>query len=312
MGLEALELVEGRQVRVLVVEPDDVADVGLAVLQMIDERAAPGLVVHRPARAVDHQALLVLRRVELPELLEAEAVGLGVGTLAQAEMRLQLLRQGAVAALAEEGVLPVQLHPRLEAVLLLAVAADAEDAGGDPLDPSVVVKQHLGRGKAGIDLGAQGLGLLRQPATDVAQRHDVVALVVQLCRQGPDRHREGAFFAQHQELLGGHRAVQRGAFVLPVRDQLVQRPGVEDRAGEDMRADLGALFQNADADLPAGLGAQLAQADRRGQTCRSGADDHHVVFHRLSFHPPYLPSRSAAPGRGPAVFRSFPALRLAV
>ena len=239
---------------------------------------------------MDHQALLVLRGIELPELLDAEPEGLGVDALAQAEVGHQLLRQGAAAALAEEGVLAVQLHAGLEAVLGLTVAADAHGAGGDPLDSSVVVKQHLGRGKARIDFGAQGLGLFRQPAADVAQRNDVVALVVHLPRHGPDRHGKRAFFGQHQEFLGADRAVQRGALVLPVRDQLVQRPGFEHRTREDMRADLGALFQDADADFPSGFGAQLAQADRRGQTRRSGADDHHVVFHRLSFHRPCLPS----------------------
>src|SRR3546814_3783148 len=81
--LESLHLVERGEVRVVVVEADDVADIGLVVLQVIDEGAAPGGAAHRPAGGVDDRARLVLRGVELPELLDADAVGLRVGALTQ-------------------------------------------------------------------------------------------------------------------------------------------------------------------------------------------------------------------------------------
>ncbi len=55
-----------------------------------------------------------------------------------------------------------------------------------------------------------------------------------------------------------------------------------------MRADLGALLEDADRDLATpGLGP-LLEADRRGEPRRAGADDDHVVFHKLAFHRPLL------------------------
>ena len=69
MQLEALELHVGEEVRILVVQPDHVADVGLVVVQVIDEGAAPGLVVHGPEGRMNDQAFLMLGRVELPKLL---------------------------------------------------------------------------------------------------------------------------------------------------------------------------------------------------------------------------------------------------
>ena len=57
MRLEALELVERRQVRVRVVEVHDEADRHQVVVEVIEERAAAGVAVERPAERVLHQAL---------------------------------------------------------------------------------------------------------------------------------------------------------------------------------------------------------------------------------------------------------------
>ncbi len=62
--------------------------------------------------------------------------------------------------------------------------------------------------------------------------------------------------------------LQRRALLLPVRDQLVQRPRLQHRAGEDMRADLGALLQHADGDIAAAslgkLRSRIAAASPAG------------------------------------------------
>ena len=60
--------------------------------------------------------------------------------------------------------------------------------------------------------------------------------------------------------------------------------GIDDRARQDVRADLRALLEQADGDLVAALGGELLQADRRREPGRAAADDHHVVFHRLARH----------------------------
>jgi hypothetical protein len=50
-----------------------------------------------------------------------------------------------------------------------------------------------------------------------------------------------------------------------------------------MRADFRAFFEYAYAKLDAFFGSQLLQADRRGQASRAAADDHDVVFRRLTW-----------------------------
>ena len=109
---------------------------------------------------------LVLGRIDLPQLLDADAVGLRIDALAQLEALHQPLGQRAPATLGEDGLLGVQLHARRVVVGMLAVLADAHVAGGDALDRAVLVVQHLGRGEARIDLDAQLLGLGRQPAAE--------------------------------------------------------------------------------------------------------------------------------------------------
>src|SRR5579872_3483206 len=50
-----------------------------------------------------------------------------------------------------------------------------------------------------------------------------------------------------------------------------------------MRADLRALFDDANRDFAAGLGGQLLQTDRGGEAGRPGTDNDHVIFHTLAF-----------------------------
>ena len=83
MGLEALEFLEGRQVGVLVVQVDDEADRDLVVLEVVEERAAAGLHVERPAERMLDEAGLVVFRLDLPELLEADAVFAGLAAVVE-------------------------------------------------------------------------------------------------------------------------------------------------------------------------------------------------------------------------------------
>ena len=54
---------------------------------------------------------------------------------------------------------------------------------------------------------------------------------------------------QDQEAVFGDRRVERRALRLPVGQELVQRARIDDRARQDVRADLGALFEEAHARL---------------------------------------------------------------
>ena len=71
--------------------------------------------------------------------------------------------------------------------------------------------------------------------------------------------------AEDQEAVVGDRGVERGALRLPVREQLVHRARVDDRARQDVGADLRALLEHAHRDLATVLGGELLEADRRGE-----------------------------------------------
>ena len=73
--LELLERLEGLEARVLVVETGDVADVHAIAVEVIQEAAAVGARVDGPADRVLDQAGLGAARRELPQFLDAEAVG---------------------------------------------------------------------------------------------------------------------------------------------------------------------------------------------------------------------------------------------
>ncbi len=156
--------------------------------------------------------------------------------------------------------------------------------------------QDLGGGEAGIDLGAELLGLLAEPLHDVAHADDVVALIVHLGRR---RQRPRTLGREKLEPVLGDRRMKRGLPRLPVRNQLVQGARLEHRAREGVTTELGRLLEYADRDLALALDAQLAQPDGGREAGRSGTDDDDVELHALAFHDlPRLArfSRMVAPG----------------
>src|SRR5262249_27992591 len=130
VGLEALELLERREIRILVVEVHDEADGDELLVEMIEERAATGAVAERPAEAVLHQARPVPLRRHLPQLLQAEAELLRLAPLREIETLKQHLAEIAARALGEQRVFRTQLHAASEGVLVLAVLADPHVASG--------------------------------------------------------------------------------------------------------------------------------------------------------------------------------------
>ena len=228
---------------------------------------------------MDDQPRLVLGRIDFPQLLDADAVGLRIDAVAQIEFAQQLLGQRTAAAFGENGLPGMQFHARLEVVAGLAILADAEVAGGDALDRTVLVIEHFGGGEAGVDLDTQRLGLLAQPAGQIAEADDVVAVVAHLRRR---RQLVGAAFGQEQQAVFTGRRVQRRTAFLPVGEKLGQRVRFEHGAGQNMGADFRAFFQQADGNFLPGLLGQLLDADRRRQPRRAAADDHDIVFHRIA------------------------------
>ncbi len=277
--LEALEFLERRQIGVFVVQIHDQADGHAVVFQVIQEGAAAAGQMDRPAGTVNHQAWLVLLRVDFPDFLEADAVVLRVDVLVELEFANQLLADMATAALAEEGVLGAQLHARDMAVLGFAVLADAHFAGNDALDHAVFDDRRL-RGEAGVDFHAQSFGLFAQPAAELAQRDDIVAFVVHRCRHEGVGHLRGlAFTGEEIDFVTRDRHVQRRAFFLPVGEEFVERARLEDRARQQMGPDLGAFFDDTDFQFRTFLLETAGGRQARG----ARAHDEYVVLHDVAF-----------------------------
>ena len=80
------------------------------------------------------------------------------------------------------------------------------------------------------------------------------------------------------------RRIQRRALFRTICNQLNERDRIHHRARQNMGADLRTLFQDADIQVPILFGAELFQANRRGQSRRAGANDHNIEFHGFAFH----------------------------
>src|SRR2546430_2734212 len=98
MRLEALEFVERRQIRIVVVEMDDETDRHLVVVVMVEERAAAGRIVERPAERMLDQAFLVFCGIDLPDFLQPDAEFRRLAVGVEREFRDQLLAQAATRA----------------------------------------------------------------------------------------------------------------------------------------------------------------------------------------------------------------------
>src|SRR5690606_567912 len=147
---------------------------------------------------------------------------------------------------------------------------------GNAIDGTVLVVEHLGGGEAGEDLDPEGLGLFRQPAAQVAEADDVVAVVVHGLRHEQAGHFDAAGGAgEDVDVVAIHGGVEGSVALLPVGEQFVQGGGFEDRAGEDVGAHLGAFFHHADGQL----GIELTESAGGGQPRWARADDDYIVLH---------------------------------
>ena len=84
-----------------------------------------------------HKSLAVFLRRDLPELLQSDAEFLRLAVVREPESRNQRLGETAARAFGEQRVFGAQLHAAREAVLVLAVLADAHVAGRDAGDRAV-------------------------------------------------------------------------------------------------------------------------------------------------------------------------------
>ncbi len=279
MRLPALEFLERVDPGVGVIERGDETERHLSVRLVVEEAPAPGLAFRqRPALRVDHPPGFMLFSRDVPQLLDAEPVNLRLAIGIELEVGLHPLGQAAARALGEERILRVQFHPRLVVGLVAAVGGDAHVLRRHAHHRAAIVEQHFGRREPGEDLHAQRFGLLRQPAAQIAERAGVVALVAHQRRHGEVRHLPLALRAQHPVVVLGHRHSRQRAGLAPVGQQFVERAGIDHRAREDVRADLGALFEHHHFERV----VELLEPDRRGEARRARADDDDVDRHRFT------------------------------
>ena len=273
VGFEALHLLERRQPRILVVQTDHESVRHQVLAKMVQERTAVRVHLQRPAGGMLDEARFMVFGRDFPQLLDADGIGLILHAVAQIVAGQQLLGQRAPAALGEQRIGGAQLHPAREIVGRHAVLADAHVAGGDA-DHAAVFLQYLRRREAGVDFNAQLFGLRAEPAADVAQRHDVVAVVVHLRRS---RQTGRADLGQEQKPVDGGRRAQRRTLFPPIGDQFVQRTRLQHRARQRVGADFPAFFHQTHGRI----GRELFQAYRRGQPCWAAPHDHHIELHCL-------------------------------
>src|SRR6476469_22284 len=177
MGLSELKLLERVEIGIGVVEMHDEANRHQPLTEMIEERAAPGLVVERPAHGVLDETGPVLVGRHLPQLLEPDAEFLRRRFCIETELLDQLLAERAARALGDQGVFAAERDARRVAVLVRAVAGDALVAGDYALDRAVRAEDGFRHGDAGIDLDAGLLRLLTEPATEAPKTAYIAAVI---------------------------------------------------------------------------------------------------------------------------------------
>jgi len=138
--------------------------------------------------------------------------------------------------------------------------------------------------EARIDLHAQGLGLLTEPAAQISEADDVVAVVVHVARDKGVGGLARTVFTQEIDVIPGHGRIQRRTTLFPVRKQLIQAGGLKYGPGDDVRPDLSTFLNDTDGEFLFRLIGELLDATGRGEACGARTDDQNIKLHRFTFH----------------------------
>src|SRR5208337_341554 len=103
---------------------------------------------------------------DLPQFLDPDPEFLRIASLVQLETLDDLFRQRSARALGEKRVLAAQLHAAGEGRLGPAIASDPHVAGRNSDHFPVCSKERFARRKSRIDLDAERLRALAEPAND--------------------------------------------------------------------------------------------------------------------------------------------------
>ena len=156
-----------------------------------------------------------------------------------------------------------------------------------PMTRSAVV-QHVLAGEPPEQIDAFGLHLLGQPLGERTERDDVVAVIVK--RRRRDRQADLALLRQEIDVVVVDRRAERRALGREIRNQVLQRRGIEQRARQLMRTGLAAPSRSPRSRAARRPFLQLRETQRRREPGGPAADDQDVDFERFAIHSPQVPS----------------------
>ena len=187
---------------------------------------------------------------------------------------ISCLGDRAAASFGEHGEVRQDIHAGLVVRTRRAVAQQAHIAHPHPLDGARVVEQRFGSGEAGEQIDAQALGFGCEPGRELAQRDDIVAVVVDR-RAGGHRLRhdfdekirnrlEGPRLGEHAKIVFARGNLHARVLRRPFGQQLSSGPGSITAPDKRMRTYRRGLFQHAYALLGVSCFRRIAQARPAG------------------------------------------------
>ena len=185
--------------------------------------------------------LLLFRNV--PDFLDADRPDHGVAVFVEIEFINELLGQRASGSFCKNRDLRANIDAGLEVFARLSKLIDAFVAGTDA-DNGIAFDEQFGSGKSRKDIHAALFDLLAKPARELVERDDVVAVILQ--RRRNDRQRELARLREEENVIFLDRILDRSAFFLPVRHQLIDAARIHYRSGDDVGADLLPFLKDGD------------------------------------------------------------------
>src|SRR4029077_13404069 len=246
---------------------------------VINERPAADSGAEWPAERELGQAWHVLFRRDLPDLFESDSEFRNVAVFCQVEPLQKNFGEAPACSLGEQRVFRTQFHTASKTVLMRAVFGNPHVAGRDARDRPTLIEQNFRRSKARINLHTERLGLGRKIFANEAKRPNKTAVIAHQRWRKYQRKTNRAPFGEPVKTVVGYFGLERFLGIgTPFRQQAVKRRRIEHDAGQNVRADFGALLHHDDRNI----GADLFEADGGSQPRGPGADDHHVKFHRLS------------------------------
>src|SRR5687768_3125123 len=241
MALQPLEHLVDISRRLPVIQSDNEAERDEIARERIHEASAKRVERHRPAEGVNHRVERLLR---LPDLLYTERENLRVrrGDFLPIHIRL---RQRSPCSLGENRYLSRDVGRR--SVAAARLSRPRQPGWCRPYATYTGTLSHQRRrGESREHVHSRGFGLLTEPAHHLAERSDVVTVILHRRRRGdPERMPS----RQQIDPLSGDRATKRKIAVLEVGEELTHGDRIDYRSRKRVLAERGRLLENANLDI---------------------------------------------------------------